>query len=347
MKYIGSLLIALALLVSPLWLAPANTAQASGAFPTFSIVSVDTDDSVTIRTHNFPANDSFVVRMGAMGTRGVGGVKVTTTNSGSGGTFNATYSIPASLKGSYQIAIRLESPTSGYFAYNWFYNDTSGKGAPYPKPPKGYWSYPTFSITSVIADDEVTVKTKNLPPNDSFVVRMGAMGTRGVGGVKVATVDTDGGGTKSFTFDVPKSLKGSYQIAIRMESPSSGYFAYNWFYNNTTGQGGQPSPPQNGYYGYPTFWISSVIRNDEVTIQAKNLPPNDSFVVRMGAMGTRGIGGVKVDTVDSKAGGSKSFTFDIPSSLKNSYQIAIRLESPSSGYFAYNWFYNNTANVDP
>lgn len=347
MKYISSLILALALLASPLWVASANNVQASGKIPTFSIVSVDTDDSVTIRTKNFPANDSFVVRMGVMGTRGVGGIKVTTQNSGSGGTFTATYSIPDSLEGYYQIAIRLESPTSGYFAYNWFYNDTSGKGGPYPNPPKGYTGYPTFSITSVIADEDVTIKTKNLPPNDSFVVRMGPMGTRGIGGVKVDTVDSDGGGSKSFTFDIPESLQGSYRIAIRLESPSSGYFAYNWFYNNTTGKGGEPTPPSNGYKGFPTFLITSVIRNEDVSIQAKNLPPNDTFVVRMGAMGTRGIGGIKVDTVDTNGGGSESFTFDIPGSLAGSYQIAIRMESPSSGYFAYNWFYNNTANVKP
>jgi hypothetical protein len=35
------------------------------------------------------------------------------------------------------------------------------------------------------------------------------------------------------TFDIPASLKGSYQIAVRLQSNTgSGYFAYNWFYNN-------------------------------------------------------------------------------------------------------------------
>jgi hypothetical protein len=69
-------------------------------------------------------------------------------------------------------------------------------------------------------------------------------------------------------------------------------------------------------------------------------------VVTMGAMGTRGINGIKVKTTDSGKGGTKTLTYDIPSSLRGSYQIAIRMQSPTSGYFAYNWFYNNTAN-DP
>jgi hypothetical protein len=93
--------------------------------PTFSIVSVVRDSSVTIKTNNFPANDTFQVTMGAYGTYGIGGVVVATTSSGAGGSFTVTYNIPSSLAGSYQIAIRLQSPTSSYYAYNWFYNNTA------------------------------------------------------------------------------------------------------------------------------------------------------------------------------------------------------------------------------
>lgn len=130
-----------------------------------------------------------------------------------------------------------------------------------------------------------------------------------------------------------------------MESSTSGYFAYNWFYNNTTDGATQPptdtQPP--GYSGYPTFNILSVVRDTSVKVQAYNLPPNDSFKVTMGPMGTKGVGGIKVDTVNSGNGGSKKFTFSIPASLKGSYKISIRMQSSTSGYFAYNWFYNNTA----
>jgi hypothetical protein len=30
-------------------------------------------------------------------------------------------------------------------------------------------------------------------------------------------------------------VKRIIKIAIRLQSPTSGYFAYNWFFNNTTG----------------------------------------------------------------------------------------------------------------
>jgi hypothetical protein len=54
----------------------------------------------------------------------VNGYEVTTTDSGAGGSFKATYTIPEKMKGSLLIAIRLES-TSGYYSYNWFWNTTS------------------------------------------------------------------------------------------------------------------------------------------------------------------------------------------------------------------------------
>lgn len=204
-----------------------------GAVPTFSIVSVDKDESVTIRTSNFPANDSFDVLMGAFGTRGIGGKKVETINSGKGGSFTADFKIPASLQGSRQIAIRLQSTTgSGYFAYNWLYNNSSGSSS--GTPPSGYKGFPTFSIASVVRDKSVTIKTNNLVPDHKFDVYMGAMGTRGINGTKVDTTSSGKGGTQTLTYTIPASLKGSYQIAIRMQSSTSGYFAYNWFYNSTT-----------------------------------------------------------------------------------------------------------------
>jgi LysM repeat protein len=92
--------------------------------PTFTIVSVVANQSVTIRTSNFPANQQFDVRMGLYGTQGVNGTWVASTPSGGGGSFTATYTIPANLRGLSRIAIRLQSP-SGYYSYNWFHNSTT------------------------------------------------------------------------------------------------------------------------------------------------------------------------------------------------------------------------------
>lgn len=339
MKRVPTIFILLILLLTAV--VPVSAAETQSVIPTISIISVKAGNSVTVRTHNFPANDTFVVTMGAIGTRGVGGIKVDTIDSGNGGSFDLSFKIPDALVKNHQIAIRFQSPQSGYFAYNWFYNSSASSPGTGGQLPPG--TFPTFSIVSVVADQNVTIQTKNLPANDTFVVTMGPMGTRGINGIKVDTVDSGTGGNKEYKFKIPDALKGSYQISIRMQSPQSGFFAYNWFYNNTTnGTGGQPTGPSLPAGTFPTFTIVSVVQNQSVTVRTNNLTANDSYVVRMGPMGTRGVNGIKVDTVDSGNGGVKEFTFKIPDALKGSYQIAIRMESPVSGYFAFNWFYNNT-----
>jgi hypothetical protein len=61
------------------------------------------------------------------------------------------------------------------------------------------------------------------------------MWTRGFGGIRVEDFDSDCGGKKELTLQVPTALHGSYRISMRLESTTgSGYYAYNWFYNNTT-----------------------------------------------------------------------------------------------------------------
>lgn len=334
---------------------PASTpASAAVTIPTFSIVNVVRDQTVTIRTSNFPANDTFDVLMGKIGTRGVGGIKVTTQQSGSGGTFEATYTIPAALHGLSQIAIRLQSPTSGYFAFNWFWNTTGvvmpplATATPGPSPTPGPIStgFPTFSIIGVVRDQTVTIRTNNLPPNDRFDVLMAPSGNRAIGGLKVTTTDSGTGGVKEFTYNIPASLHGTRQIAIRLQSPTSGYFAFNWFWNTTTVAvtPGTPAPTTTPVPGvtFPTFSILSVARDQTVTIRTQNLPPNDTFNVRMGAMGTRGIGGTLVSVTPSGTGGTQTFTYTIPSQFHGAQRIAIRMESPTSGFFAFNWFWNNT-----
>lgn len=313
-------------------------AQAA-TIPTFSILKVVTDDSVTIRTYNFPANMVFTARMGKIGTRAVGGIVVGNTDSGKGGSMDVTYKIPAELKGLAQIAIRLDGK-EGYYAYNWFYNNTSSGGITTP----GYSGYPTFSITAVVKDDSVTIKTSNLPAERTFTVLMGKIGTRAVDGVEVGKLDSGKGGALEATYKIPASLKGLSQIAIRIDSAP--YYAYNWFYNSSTSSSGGTGTPTPalvpGYSGYPTFSIIAVDRDQSVTIRTKNLPPNVTFTVRMGKYGTAGVGGTQVTTTDSGTGGTIDVTYLIPDGLKGLDRIAIRLES-SAGYYAYNWFWNNDA----
>jgi hypothetical protein len=287
--------------------------------------------------------------MGKMGSLGIGGTVVATQSSGAGGSFVATYDIPTNLQGRGRIAIRLQSPTSGYYAFNWFYNNTTGASGNNGNSGSGgipAGTIPTFKIVSVDQDNTVTIKTNNFPANDKFTVTMGKMGTLGIGGVVVDTQASGKGGTFKATYDIPDSLKGLNRIAIRLQSSSSGYYAYNWFYNNSTsngnngggasGTGGLPAGT------IPTFYIDSVLRNNTVTITTYNFPANDNFTVTMGPMGTLGIGGIVVDSQTSGAGGSFTATYTIPGELHGNRRISIRLQSATSGYYSYNWFYNTT-----
>lgn len=325
--------------------APVHSAQAA-TIPTFSIVSVVTDTSVTIKTANFPKNIDFKVTMGKFGTMGVGGTEVATSNSGDGGALSFTYNIPDGLKGLDIIAIRLQATSGGYYAYNWFWNNTApAASTPAPgatQPPST--NYPVFSIVNVEKDAKVTIKTANFPKNVDFKVRMGKYGTKGIGGVEVATSNSGEGGALSFTYDIPESLKGLDRIAIRMDATSGGYYAFNWFWNNTASAASTPAPgatPIPGYVGYPTFVITAVAKDSTVTIKTNNLPKGVDFKVLMGKYGTQGIAGTEVAVTNSGDGGSQTFTYNIPDGLKGLDRIAIRLQATSGGYYAFNWFWNN------
>ena len=100
-------------------------ASGNSGVPTITISAVAKNQQITIYATNFPAGQTLNVRMGSYGSEGVNGTIVTTQNSGPAGCFSATYSIPASLAGSSQIAIRLETTNGYYFGYNWFYNTST------------------------------------------------------------------------------------------------------------------------------------------------------------------------------------------------------------------------------
>ncbi|PKO04300.1 MAG: hypothetical protein CVU41_17900 [Chloroflexi bacterium HGW-Chloroflexi-3] len=209
-----------------------DNVQAS-TIPTFSIVSVVEDSKVTIKTYNFPKDIDFEVTMGKYGTQGIGGILVTTTDSGDGGSQSLTYDVPAELKGLDRIAIRLEATSGGYYAYNWFWNNDSEATTPTVPVVPGYTGIPTFLISAVVEDSTVTIKTNNFPKEVKFKVLMGKYGTAGIGGTLVTTTDSGDGGALTLTYDIPAALKGLDRIAIRLEATSGGYYAYNWFWNNT------------------------------------------------------------------------------------------------------------------
>ncbi|MCP4421075.1 MAG: hypothetical protein GY805_31065 [Chloroflexi bacterium] len=206
---------------------------------------------------------------------------------------------------------------------------------------------PTISITSVVADESVTIQTHNFPAGHSFTVRMGEMYTAALGGTVITTTPS-AGGSFAVTYQIPDSLKGRGRIAIRLDSTWGGYYSYNWFYNNTANVGvaGSPQPISSGavYSGIPTFKITEVDEGKSVTIETNNFPSNMVFTVTMGKMYTRGVDGIVVEpAIDSKEGGTLVWSFDIPEALKNDAKIAIRAQTAHANpFYAFNYFHNNT-----
>ena len=189
--------------------------------PTLSIESVVVDETVTIRTHNFPADRTFVLLMGHMGTLGIGGTPVGTFYSGLGGTMTATFPIPVNLKGLERIAIRAEA--TPFYAYNWFDNPV----APLPTP--------TFSICGVVRDEFVVIRTNgNFPANRDFAVMVNGMGTLGINGTVVGGFNSGPAGSAILaSFPIPSNVRGLDQIAIRAQEVGGPFFSYNYFDNQT------------------------------------------------------------------------------------------------------------------
>jgi hypothetical protein len=291
---------------------------------------------VTANGGNFTTNDTYKVYIGAYGTLGVGGTNVGTQSTNANGKFTgATYAIPAGYHGSYRLAIRWESTTTGYFAYDWFVNDAAAAPA---VPPAGPGTIPATNITAVNKDVDVTANGSKFPANDTLNVYIGAYGTKGVGGIHVGTQTTNANGKfTGGTYTIPAGHHGAHRLAIRWKSTTSAYYAYDWFVNDAAA-----APASPGWSGIiPTFTIIGVSKDNTVTIKGINFTQNDTYTVRMGAYGTLGVGGTMVGSQVTNANGKFTGTFTIPAGLHGSAKIAIRLVSNTNGvYYSYNWFNN-------
>lgn len=343
--------------------------------PTFDIVSVVPDEVVTIQTYDFPANKSFDVLIGWYGSYGLSGIKVASQDSGKGGSFTATYEIPAELKGVPMLSIRLEDRDTGYYAYNWFKNAAMPEATPSETAagetetedtatatPEEEIYHPSFIISAVDADKSIQIQGTDFPKNLNYSVIMGSYGTFGLGGEEVTVQKTGTKGEFKATYMIPEDLKGAYMIAVRLQSEDSEYFAFNYFYNSTyspaaeeaavdeaTKTGATPaaekatevSPTaESTYEGYPFFAITEVKSGLNVKVFVENLPADDTFDVYMSDYLYGGMDDTKVGTVKGDKEGKALATFLIPADLKGVSQIAIRMTGQESGFFAYNFFFN-------
>lgn len=152
------------------------------------------------------------------------------------------------------------------------------------------------------------------------------------------------------TIDVSLQLRapdaaGSYRGYWRFQDSQGGDFGLTsggsvWVDIKVREESSGEDASSEGYTGYPMIEILDVDDDQSVTIKVKNLPAQDKFNVMMNYYGTLGENGTIVDSILTGEGGKIIGTFQIPDYLKSQSAIAIRLESPYSGYYSYNWFYN-------
>lgn len=273
--------------------------------------------------------------------------------------FSKTFDIPLEFRDADEIKVTVQNAFNGHSGTVAFKNDD---GYPSVTPEgyftegylansssSGYISTPFTKILNVVKDGEVTLQVFNFPPNKDFLVTMGTLGTQGIGGFVIGTQSSGDGGSFIVTYPIPAQLYGSDTIAIRMESTTSDHFVYDYFQNadgynpgatgGTTTTAGDWSLPAGTY---PHTNVTAVVKDTSVTITGTNFTKNDVYTVRMGAIGTQGVGGIVVDSFSTGASGAFTATFQIPAGLKGAAQIAIRFESNNTVYYAYDWFNNTT-----
>lgn len=186
--------------------------------------SVVEDKSVTLRGVYLNPKSTYTVYMGKYNAVHNNDVIAGTALTDQSGKFLITYRIPKSLVDVSKIRVYLKNK-SGDIAANWFINATSNNNT-------GGVSSPPFSfvVESVRENDEVTIKTSNLPANAHFVVTIGKSGSKGVDGIVVGNVFDDDGVVKA-TFDIPEEYYDRTKLDIRLENKSLGMYYFQSFEN--------------------------------------------------------------------------------------------------------------------
>ena len=205
------------------------------AVPTTSIYAVVKDDSVIIRTMNFPSGHTFHVYMGLRNTQGKNGHLVSKLTTGEGGTFLAKFYIPEELKGEDIVAIRFESVTeSKFFSYNWFFNESGSgdtaysSGTTYNNLGAGV---PAWNILSVVKGSTVTIQTRYFPANQRYAVFLKNGALADLNWYETQGIETQEGNSQIITIAIPAELQYYEKIAIKLYNINDGSYWYNMFDN--------------------------------------------------------------------------------------------------------------------
>lgn len=299
----------------------------------FEIISVKADESVTIRTHGFPENEKFTVRIDRSGSAGMNGIVVAETESGKGGELEITYRIPAELKGVKTLTLRMEGD-KGHVNYNWFNNRSTQTSTETP----AQTGSPSVKIVGVEEDDWVMLEVANFPAGSSIRVRVGPYDNFSKKAEVMTTVRAESTAAFRFTVDLPEVVEDVDLVSVRLDG-DRGHYAYNAFRNRDTAVSGSVSPTPT-----PT--------NPAARCEVTSTSPSSSY-----RMPTRfdfdGVWKIKntsnqtwdLSAVDYKyVSGAKIYkynsAYDLPQSVKpgESITIVVDMLAPSqAGQYTTNW----------
>lgn len=322
-KKLLPVLIALALLLGAA--AQPYAVLAAQAKPSLEIIEVVKDREVTVRGEDFPRNTRFDVYLYPLGFDPTSADRVDRFTTGNTGTFEVSFDIPRKLEGYRRIVIFMESRDGNYDVETWFFNRNTGK-------PSRYTGTPSFTILDVVKDREVTLSLRNLPPDDRFEVLMDEMGTQAKDGIHAGWVSTGNGGNRQVTVTIPAALRGESRIAVRIESPTSGYYYYSWFYNRSDWYGGgDTGKGSSGGKVSLTVSVTEVVQDQRIEVLISGLPQKSQFRVLMMAPGSNWKDAVEVLRTTSLSGKVVRAPLIIPSSLRGQERLLVRVEHISSG----------------
>lgn len=218
------LLITLLSLVFP---QPAAASPVGVLVVNFTILSVKANESITIRTVDFPVRTNFTVIMGKATNKAVNGTISTEISTGVGGKQEFILPIPKELSGLAIIGVRIESKDD-YKAYNWFFNRNQSNEV---QPDGGL--KPGLAFSKVQKNNSVTVEATNLPANTPFRVRVGPYSTFYRDYLTVQTVTTDNKGMATFPIALDKNVKDTDFISVRLDGGTT--YVFGTFHNQDNG----------------------------------------------------------------------------------------------------------------
>jgi hypothetical protein len=188
-----------------------------------------------------------------------------------------------------------------------------------------------FDVIFVKRDVSVTIRTRDFPQRTKFTVQMDLAGKKSKDPAVVGEFNSDKGGVIEQTFTIPDDLKGKILLALYIKS-ADGYEAYNWFFNDNQ-VNTLPDPKAR-----PAIDFSEAKKGVSVNVEAKNLPTNTAFWVRVGPYEGFYSKYTFMHLVTSSADGTVKFSVPLPANVQKTEYIMVRLDG--GGTYAYNIYQN-------